>query len=78
MKLKKENIRDFYKEIGDTLKQKFTNFDVWVFSSNLNALKHLGLHSDKKITLYNGPLECKFNKYSIYKGSLKTKNKSLQ
>lgn len=78
VKLKKENIRDFYKEIGDTLKQKFTNFDVWVFSSNLNALKHLGLHSDKKITLYNGPLECKFNKYSIYKGSLKTKNKSLQ
>jgi len=32
-------------------------------------MKFIGLKPDKKIPLYNGPLECSFRKYSLYEGS---------
>jgi putative N6-adenine-specific DNA methylase len=73
IKLKKESINEFYKKIGDHLKNNFKGFDVWIFSGNKNAIKSIGLHANKKITLYNGALPCKFLKYNIYEGSLKKK-----
>lgn len=72
-KLKEKDILTFYKSIGDILKKKYEGYDVWIFSHHMKALKNIGLHPSSKCTLYNGPLECKFQKYSIYKGSLKKK-----
>ncbi len=66
-----ENIEELYKKIGDQLKKKYAGFSAWIISSNLHALKLVGLKPEKKYSLYNGPLECKYNKYSIYQGSLK-------
>jgi len=62
-----------YKSIGDSLKQNFDGFSVWIISSNKEALKHIGLRTSKKLALYNGSLECKFHNYQIYKGSKKSK-----
>jgi putative N6-adenine-specific DNA methylase len=73
VKLKHTHIEDFYKNIGDLLKNNFSGMDVWIFSGNKSAIKKIGLHANKKITLYNGALECKFHYYPIYKGSLKSK-----
>lgn len=72
-RLKQENISNFYKEIGNTLKQNYKNFDAWIITSNFDALKSLGLHPTKKIKLMNASLECTFNRYSIYEGSNKKK-----
>ena len=72
-RLKQNNITDFYKMIGDKLKNDFSGFDVWVFSSNKEAMKNIGLRTSKKLTLFNGPLECKFHKYEMYKGSKKNR-----
>lgn len=63
----------FYKVIGDSLKQNFDGFSVWIISSNKSALKQIGLRTSKKLTLYNGSLECKFQNYQIYKGSKRAK-----
>lgn len=63
----------FYKRIGDMLKQRFAGYDAWVLSANLEALKQIGLHPSRKITLFNGPLECRFLKFSLYEGSKKSK-----
>jgi putative N6-adenine-specific DNA methylase len=60
-----------YKAIGDELKKKYTNGQAWIISSNLDALKHLGLKPSRKITLYNGALECKFECFDLYEGSKK-------
>lgn len=68
-----EQTAQFYKRIGDTLKQRFAGYEAWVLSSNMEALKQIGLHPSKKITLFNGPLECKFLKFSLYEGSKKGK-----
>lgn len=70
-KMKEQDIHSFYQEIGDLLKKHFDGYHVWIFSNHIKALKNVGLHPSKKYTLYNGPLECKFQKYAIYKGSLK-------
>lgn len=63
----------FYAMIGDHLKEAYTNYDVWMISSNTTALKCVGLRPSSKHTLFNGSLECKFQCYKMYKGSLKEK-----
>ena len=68
-RLKEADIEAFYKMIGDRLKQAFTDYEAWIISSNMEALKHLGLKPSKKLTLFNGALECKFQQYELYEGS---------
>jgi putative N6-adenine-specific DNA methylase len=59
----------FYKSLGDTMKKSFVGSDVWIISSHLEALKFVGLKPSAKFKLYNGSLECKFSKFSVYSGS---------
>jgi len=75
-RLEIEEINTFYKLMGDTLKKYFTGFDAWILSSNKDALKHLGLSTSKRLIVYNGPLECKFHKYEMYRGSKKQPHSS--
>ena len=72
-RLKNSNIMDFYNAIGSRLKHFWENYDAWVFSGNLSASKKLGLKPQKKIILFNGPLECKLIHLPIYKGSKRKK-----
>ncbi|MGD8779949.1 MAG: THUMP domain-containing protein [Ignavibacteria bacterium] len=72
-RMKKDDINNFYKMIGDTLKTNYTGYDAWILTSNKEALKNLGLRASKKFTLFNGPLEVKLHKYEMYKGSKKAK-----
>ncbi len=74
VKMKEKDIEHFYKELGDSLKNNFHGFDAWIFSGNLKALKSVGLKTSRKIPLYNGALESRFNNYKIFKGSFKNKN----
>ena len=71
VRLKNINIEEFYNDIGSRLKHFWENYDAWVFSGNFSALKRLGLKPNKKIILFNGPLECKLIHLPIYKGSKK-------
>ncbi len=64
---------DFYKQIGDTLKQHYPETDAWFITSDMEALKHVGLRPSRKIKLFNGNLESKLVKYEIYKGSKRLK-----
>lgn len=70
-RLKEADIEGFYKMIGDRLKQAFAGYEAWIITSNQEALKYLGLKPSKKLTLYNGALECKFQQYELYEGSRK-------
>lgn len=63
----------FYKQIGDTLKQNYPNTEAWFITSNLEALKHVGLRPSRKIHLYNAKMEARLVKYEIYEGSKKGK-----
>jgi putative N6-adenine-specific DNA methylase len=59
----------FYGEIGDTLKNNYTNCTAYLISSDENMLKNIGLHPSKKRSLYNGALPCKFLRYELYRGT---------
>lgn len=65
--------KEFYKQIGDRLKQFYPGSDAWFITSNLEALKFVGLKPSRKIKVYNGKLESRLVKYSIYEGSKKAK-----
>ena len=67
------DIKDLYTKIGDTLKNNYANSNVWLITSNIEALKHIALHTSKKIKLYNSNLESKLVNYDIYEGSKKKK-----
>jgi putative N6-adenine-specific DNA methylase len=70
-RMKVEAIAMFYKSIGDRFKQNWSGWNAWLISSNREALKCVGLRPSKRITLFNGALECSFQKFEMYEGSRK-------
>lgn len=62
-----------YSSIGTTLKHNYPGTQAWMITSNMEALKHVGLRPSRRIKLYNGKLESKFVKYEMYEGSRKAK-----
>jgi len=65
------DVQEFYKKIGDTLKHNYPGSTAWLITSDIDALKSVGLRTSKRIALKNGDLDCKFVKYELYEGSRK-------
>lgn len=63
---------EFYKRIGDTFKKSYPNTLAWLISSDLDAMKKIGLRPSRKIKLFNGKLECRFMQYEMYEGTKRT------
>lgn len=70
-RLKEENIDEMYEGIGSSLKNDYTGHSAFILSSNIEALKHIGLKTSKKFDLLNGKIPCKFQGYELYEGSKK-------
>lgn len=68
------DMEEFYASIGDTLKQNYPGTEAWFITSNLEALKYVGLRTSKKIKVFNSHLESRLVKYVMYEGSKKTKH----
>jgi putative N6-adenine-specific DNA methylase len=66
-------MEEFYGNIGDTLKQNYPGTDAWFITSNLEALKFVGLRPSRKIKVFNSHLESRLVKYIMYEGSKKAK-----
>jgi putative N6-adenine-specific DNA methylase len=58
-----------YQGIGDAFKQSFPNTHAWMISSNMEAIKCVGLRPSRKIRLFNGKLESRLLYYPIYEGT---------
>ena len=74
-RLEVDDIIALYERIGDTFKQHYTDCTAFVLSSDIFALKRIGLKPSRKIELYNGNLECRVFKFEMYEGSKKTNAK---
>lgn len=72
-RIKTGDIENLYEIIGERLKHHFMGYEAWLISSNMDAIKKIGLRPSRKITLHNGPLLCKFLKFELYAGSRKQK-----
>ncbi|MEZ4912156.1 MAG: THUMP domain-containing protein [Saprospiraceae bacterium] len=73
IRIKHADIDAFYQQIGDKLKLSYTNSVAWILCGNLEASKFIGLRPSRKISLLNGSIPSKLNKYELYKGSKKAK-----
>jgi len=70
------NTEELYANIGTTLKHKYPGTQAWMITSNMEALKHVGLRPSRKIKLFNGKLEARFVRYEMYEGSKKAKKQT--
>ncbi len=73
-RIKVSDLNDLYTRLGDTFKNRYgENCQVWLITSDFEAMKHIGLHPSKKIQLFNGSLDCRLLKFELYSGSKKNK-----
>jgi len=70
-RIRLNDIIGLYKSIGDSLKREFAGYKAWVISSDQKALSFIGLRPSRKLPVFNGQLECRFEFFDLYKGSKK-------
>lgn len=70
-----DNLKDVYRDLGFTLKHRFTGCEAWILSGNKDLLQEMKLKSTRKHFVYNGNIECRFLKYEMYEGSHRKENK---
>lgn len=61
-----EDAAAFYAGLGDTLKQHWRPSRAGIFTANLAAAKRIGLRSEARHIIRNGPLDCRFIVLSIH------------
>lgn len=76
-RLEEDDIADLYRNIGDALKKHFLGFTAWILSSNQDAMKSIGLKPSMKVELFNGPLECRLQRFDIFEGSYKDRKSGV-
>lgn len=69
-------MRELYNIIGSRLKQDFEGFNAWIISGSPEGMKSIGLRPAKKIPMLNGAIECKYQKFEMYRGSKKAKHQA--
>ena len=62
-------IHSLYRNLGDIFKKKFSGYDAYIFSGNLDAIKSVGLRSKKRIILKNGTIDCRLVYYPMTTGN---------
>jgi putative N6-adenine-specific DNA methylase len=67
-RIKVDDLKLFYKETGDVLKQKYAGYTAWLLGTDEEALKFIGLRPSRRIKVMNGPLECRLVKFDLYAG----------
>ena len=60
-----EQTAELYRCVGEVLKQRFIGWKAAMIISNPELGFRLGIRSQKPITLFNGPLECKLLRFNI-------------
>ena len=65
------DINALYQGIDDGYKQSFPNTHAWLISSNMEAIKCIGLRPSRKIKVFNGKLESRLLYFPIYEGTKK-------
>jgi putative N6-adenine-specific DNA methylase len=65
----KEGLKETYKKIGDFFKKKCQGYRGYIFTGNLDLAKRVGLRTSRKMTFFNGPIECRLLEYDLYEGS---------
>jgi putative N6-adenine-specific DNA methylase len=66
-----QNPEGMYAMIGERLKHHFAGNVAWILSSSTDFLTRTGLKPSAKIRLFNGAMECSFQKFELFEGKRK-------
>lgn len=58
----------FFKEFGDTLKQRFAGWTCHILTSDMDLQKKLRLSPDRRVVLFNGAIECRLFRFEVVAG----------
>jgi len=64
----KEDLAQFYPQLGDTLKKRFAGWTAFILSGDPELAKLIRLSASKRTVLYNGALECRLYEYRMVAG----------
>jgi putative N6-adenine-specific DNA methylase len=64
----KEELAAFYPQLGDALKQRFSDWTAFIFSGDPDLGKLIRLKPSRKTVLFNGALECRLYEYRMVAG----------
>ena len=73
--MKDEDLKAFFKEIGDTLKQKYSGWRACLLAAVDSPYKFVGLKPTKKIPVLNGNIKCTLLIFDIYSGTKRSTTK---
>jgi putative N6-adenine-specific DNA methylase len=69
----KEKLAEFYPQLGDSLKKKFSGWTAYIFSGDPDIAKRIRLQATRRTVLYNGALECRLYEYRMVPGGNRRK-----
>jgi putative N6-adenine-specific DNA methylase len=64
----KEDLAQFYPQLGDTLKKRFAGWTAFILSGDPELAKLIRLSASRRTVLYNGALECRLYEYRMVAG----------
>lgn len=59
-------LKDVYRDLGYALKNNFKGWTAWILSGNKDLIMEMKLKADRRIMVYNGPIECRFLRYAMF------------
>lgn len=63
----------FYPKLGSTLKHHFAGWTAYMFTSDLEFTRVMGLKPSRRIPLFNGSLECRLYEIKLVAGGMRRK-----
>ena len=62
-------LESLYFRIGDFFKQRCQGYQGYVFTGNMELSRKIGLRSARRLTFFNGPIECRLIGFDLYTGT---------
>jgi putative N6-adenine-specific DNA methylase len=66
-------LETLYENCGHFLKSIGRGYRGYIFTGNFEMIKKIGLKTKRRMTFYNGEIECRLLEYDLYSGSKKKK-----
>jgi putative N6-adenine-specific DNA methylase len=71
VRLQNDNLKEYYQNIGTALKHNYSGYKAWILSPDKLLTHKIGLKHTFQQVVFNGPIECRFLGYDLYKGTRK-------
>lgn len=65
-----EDLESLYRDLGSTLKRRAPGCVAWVLTGAPGLARMIGLRAQRRVVLFNGPIECRLLRFDVVEGRL--------